>query len=152
MHVYTIRNCPACTLHHVSGSLQCASFPPYLSKAREIWLGLGGHHPLHLQMYSFQDLSQAGPVQKQPSSQRDIVPTSACVRQWKPMSVVCYTMIQKNLTSEAWGWSYVVCWIIWQHLTFMAISGWVPTCDSAHSWQLHSVAPLGAWATGIITW
>ena len=32
------------------------------------------------------------------------------------------------------------------------ISGWAPTCDSAHSWQLYSVAPLGDQSTGTMTW
>ena len=31
------------------------------------------------------------------------------------------------------------------------ISGRVPTCDSAHSWRLHSVALLANQATGIMT-
>ena len=31
------------------------------------------------------------------------------------------------------------------------ISGWGPTSDSAHSWQLYSTAPLGNQATGTMT-
>ena len=35
--------------------------------------------------------------------------------------------------------------------TCTVISGWVPTYDSVHSWQIDSVAPLGNQATGIMT-
>ena len=36
--------------------------------------------------------------------------------------------------------------------TYKVISGWVTTCDSAHSWWLYSVAPLGNQAASIMTW
>ena len=32
------------------------------------------------------------------------------------------------------------------------ISGWVTTCDSAHSWQLDNAAPLGDQTTSTMTW
>ena len=36
-------------------------------------------------------------------------------------------------------------------VTSKIISGHVPTCDSVHSWQPHSGAPLGDNTTGILT-
>ena len=36
--------------------------------------------------------------------------------------------------------------------TSKIISWWVPTCDSAHSWQLYSAASLGHQAASTITW
>ena len=31
-------------------------------------------------------------------------------------------------------------------------SGWTPTCDSAHSWQLYSATLLGNQTVGVMTW
>ena len=42
--------------------------------------------------------------------------------------------------------------VIYIMATFKVISGWVPTSDSTHSWQLYRVAPLGDQAKGIMTW
>ena len=36
--------------------------------------------------------------------------------------------------------------------TSKVISGWVPTCDSGHSWWLHSAAPLRNQAVSTMTW
>ena len=36
--------------------------------------------------------------------------------------------------------------------SFISSSGWVPTCDSAHSWRLYGAAPLGDQAVSTITW
>ena len=35
--------------------------------------------------------------------------------------------------------------------TSKAISGRIPTCDSAHSWSLYSAAPMGDQATSTMT-
>ena len=35
--------------------------------------------------------------------------------------------------------------------TSKVISGWVPTCDSVHSWRLYSAAPLGSQAASNMT-
>ena len=36
--------------------------------------------------------------------------------------------------------------------TFKAISGWVPTCDSVHSWWLNNAAPLGDEVVSTMIW
>ena len=44
-------------------------------------------------------------------------------------------------------------WLLEFHLlaTSKVIAGQVPTCDSAHSWQLYCTAPVGYYATNIMT-
>ena len=44
------------------------------------------------------------------------------------------------------------CWIFFFLATSKVPSGWAPTCDSGHSWQLYSVAPLGNQGAGTMTW
>ena len=48
---------------------------------------------------------------------------------------------QKFLSYHA----YMVVCLLWLYVLAMSkvISGWVPTCDSWHSWRLYSAAPLG---------
>ena len=47
---------------------------------------------------------------------------------------------------------YYVCLFLFYILaTSEVISGWVPTCDSAHSWWLHSAASLGHQTAGTRT-
>ena len=51
---------------------------------------------------------------------------------------------------------YMIMWLVDWFLeysvlaTFRVISGWVLTCESAHSWQLYSAAPLGDQATSTV--
>ena len=45
-----------------------------------------------------------------------------------------------------------VCLLLFYVLsTSKVISGWVPTCDRTHPWQLYSAAPLGNQATSTMT-
>ena len=46
---------------------------------------------------------------------------------------------------------YVLATFKAHQVTSPVISGWVPTCDSADSWQLYSAAPLGNQTTRTMT-
>ena len=45
-----------------------------------------------------------------------------------------------------------VCLLFYVLATSKVISGWVPTCDSAHSWRLYGAAPLEDQAISTMTW
>ena len=55
---------------------------------------------------------------------------------------------------EAYEWNeeLKICLLFYILAAFMVISGWVLTCDSAHSWRRYSAAPLGNKSTSTMTW
>ena len=53
--------------------------------------------------------------------------------------------------SKATAWLDVFVLLFYVLATSKVISGWVPPCDNAHSWQLYSAASLGHQAAGTIT-
>ena len=59
--------------------------------------------------------------------------------------VVGVGMVEHEGRSEYVVWVQVKVYLLLLYVlaTLRIISGRVPTCDSTHSWQLHSAVPLG---------